>query len=567
MSIIGIDIGTLYTKVASVGKSGIRTLVSYTTKERLVGDAAFSQLSSTYNCSARGFFNLIGATINNNDLIEHESLYTMCRLSLEKENNFVSFNVEKSNSVTAVEILIPFLKKIKIMAEHYLKTPVLGAVIAIPVWFGIPEIDIVKKACVLAGLVCMSTIPHTYATVLDFGFFRRNIMQSENTTRVGFIDIGYSQCSVTVADFTTTGTTVILSIQSNELGCRELDRLLVEHYLQEFNKKFNCDASICKKAIFKLSVALEKVRKVLSANTNTTLNLECFFNDNDFKTTITREEFEQISESYREKLQKFFNFTMARLADIDDRKINSLEVIGGGTRAPFVIKCIESCFSLRLSRTLSSEECVARGAAIKAATLDPRFKVATFNLRHCLDSPVLLLFPKNFSARVAQCATSGIIFSLFYNTTASLKVGKVWNVIDPLKSSGIACFNYPSLYFDYDYLENLDFDQSDCLSQIMSAENLMPIYIEELNEKIIHLEIIHDEKALIIFNEAGAAALYSYNLINGSLELDLINQFEILFSEVIIKTYKNTSHGNYIALIGSENSLKLLKKILYSLEK
>merc|ERR1712113_315938 len=69
------------------------------------------------------------------------------------------------------------------------------------------------------------------------------------------------------------------------------------------------------------------------------------------------------------------------MAGIPLDQIDSVEIVGGGSRVPFVKKLIQDAFGGKeLSTTMNQEESVARGCALQAAILSPLYKVRDFKV-------------------------------------------------------------------------------------------------------------------------------------------------------------------------------------------
>merc|ERR1719476_545753 len=62
-------------------------------------------------------------------------------------------------------------------------------------------------------------------------------------------------------------------------------------------------------------------------------------------------------------------------------QIDSVEIVGGGSRVPWVKQlCSEAFGGKALSTTMNQEESVARGCALQAAILSPLYKVRDFKV-------------------------------------------------------------------------------------------------------------------------------------------------------------------------------------------
>mmetsp|Transcript_44747 Transcript_44747/g.80309 ORF Transcript_44747/g.80309 Transcript_44747/m.80309 type:complete len:553 (-) Transcript_44747:101-1759(-) len=63
--------------------------------------------------------------------------------------------------------------------------------------------------------------------------------------------------------------------------------------------------------------------------------------------------------------------------------IDSVEMVGGGSRVPWVKRLCNQAFGKELSTTMNQEESVARGCALQAAMLSPLYKVREFDVKDC----------------------------------------------------------------------------------------------------------------------------------------------------------------------------------------
>ena len=68
------------------------------------------------------------------------------------------------------------------------------------------------------------------------------------------------------------------------------------HFCEEFKEKYKIDIKSSQRASFRLKTAIEKVKKVLSANPGAPINIECLMNDVDVR-SITREKMEELGQN------------------------------------------------------------------------------------------------------------------------------------------------------------------------------------------------------------------------------------------------------------------------------
>lgn len=132
------------------------------------------------------------------------------------------------------------------------------------------------------------------------------------------------------------------------------------------------------KAKLRLLDAIERLRKTLSANSDAQISIECLMEDEDLHYTLNRDDLEALCNPMALKIRE----TLLELKQkLDDKKIpySDVEIVGGGTRIPFVQRQIQEIFGVAgVKRTLNASESVARGCALMSAMMSPLFRVAEY---------------------------------------------------------------------------------------------------------------------------------------------------------------------------------------------
>lgn len=221
----------------------------------------------------------------------------------------------------------------------------------------------------------------TAATVLNYGIFRKKDLSETDPRLVAFVDVGHSKTSVFFANVKRNGAEVVMEKCIRSLGGRNFDMLLYNKYKEMFDNENQIDLNEYPKSKMRLFDAIEKQRKILSANIEANVSVECLAEDLDFSHTITRDEFENLSQNL---LSNFGNLIREALNEsgYKCKDFHSVEIIGGATRIPALQSLIKKTFEVQeLSRTLNATECVARGCAILAAAKSPLFQVAEYNVK------------------------------------------------------------------------------------------------------------------------------------------------------------------------------------------
>ena len=125
------------------------------------------------------------------------------------------------------------------------------------------------------------------------------------------------------------------------------------------------------KTFFRIMESIEKVRKNLTSNNEAEICIEELMAGEDMDIQFSRETFQG---SIKKSLENLQNFLILCKKEINEQKIkiDSIELVGEATRIPVIQDCIKNFIGSdkqELSRTLNSQDCVARGCAIASAQI------------------------------------------------------------------------------------------------------------------------------------------------------------------------------------------------------
>ena len=101
---------------------------------------------------------------------------------------------------------------------------------------------------------------------MNYGIFRKADLSDTKSRLVAFVDFGYSKTSVFVAEIKKNSAKIVLEKNNRNLGIRNMDKITLEYYINLFKEKYKEDLRENPKSIYRLFEALEKQRKVLSAD-------------------------------------------------------------------------------------------------------------------------------------------------------------------------------------------------------------------------------------------------------------------------------------------------------------
>lgn len=151
----------------------------------------------------------------------------------------------------------------------------------------------------------------------------------------------------------------------------------------------------------------EKVRQVLSANTETGTAFESLYEEDlNFKYTVTRSRFEKLAENHAARvaqpLEEALSAAGLQLADID-----SIILHGGAIRTPFVQKELQKFCGTpnKLRTSVNADEAATFGAAFKGAALSPSFRVKDIRASDTSGYSVMLKWPSEGKDRQQKLFT------------------------------------------------------------------------------------------------------------------------------------------------------------------
>lgn len=399
--VVGIDFGACESYVAYVGKGIVDivqnevskratpTVVGFTERERLLGDAALAQIRSNAKNTCRNFKHLLGRKVDAPD-VQIEHFWSTSKLA-ECEDGHAGYEVMYKNQprlMSAVEVTAMYITKLRDITEKWCEGKVTDAVISVPSCFADVQRQALLDAAQIAGLSVLRLMNEHTATALAYGIYRSNDFDPEKPMTVAFCSMGISTFSVSIVQFVRGKLTVVCE-KSDKVGGRELDECLMREFAAQFAKKNGCDPLTNKKSSFKLEDAVMKTKKILSANSEAAITCECLMEDADFASNITRDELERMCGPARERVIKVLEDAKAACG-IPVDQIDSVELVGGGSRVPWVKQVCGEAFGGKTSTTMNQEEAVARGCALQAAMLSPLYKVRDFKVEDSTAHSILV---------------------------------------------------------------------------------------------------------------------------------------------------------------------------------
>jgi len=160
---------------------------------------------------------------------------------------------------------------------------------------------------------------------------------------VTFVDLGHASLQVAVVAFKKGSLEVKSHAWDSNLGGRDFDQVLYEHFADEFKAKTKLDVRTNAKSTFRLLASVEKTKKMLSANTDVPIHVEMLMDDIDFASKISRDVFEEKCKSLLERIKPVIQQALDK-AGLTPDQVSSVQAVGSSTRVQSVLKILEDIF-------------------------------------------------------------------------------------------------------------------------------------------------------------------------------------------------------------------------------
>jgi heat shock protein 5 len=376
-TVIGIDLGTTYSCVGIFkngrveiipNDQGNRITPSYVAftedGERLIGDAAKNQLTSNPENTVFDAKRLIGRNWND-PTVQKDKKFFPFKLVGKNDKPHIQVKVNGEDKTFAPEeISAMVLAKMRDIAEQYLGKKVTHAVVTVPAYFNDAQRQATKDAGTIAGLNVLRIINEPTAAAIAYGLDKK-----DGEKNVLVFDLGGGTFDVTMLTIDN-GVFEVLSTNCDTLlGGEDFDQRVMDYFVKLYKKKHGKNIRTDNRAMQKLRREVEKAKRALSAQHQTRIEIESFFEGEDFSETLTRARFEELN-------MDLFRGTLKPVqrvlddADLKKNEVDEIVLVGGSTRIPKVQQLVKEFFNGKEpSRGINPDEAVAYGAAVQGGVL------------------------------------------------------------------------------------------------------------------------------------------------------------------------------------------------------
>ena len=362
----GIDLGTTNSLIASV-KSGLTetlpddqgshtlpSVVRYTKNEIIVGAEAKSAATEDPLNTISSVKRYMGRGLNDIKELGGRRPYEFA------DNDSAVPRIHTvSGDVSAVEVSAEILKSLKLRAEASLGDVLTGVVITVPAYFDDAQRQATKDAGKLAGLNVLRLLNEPTAAAVAYGLDKK----AEGVIAV--YDLGGGTFDISILRLNKGVFEVMATAGDTALGGDDFDYAIAEWIMQQAG--IDTEQNISHHQMRRLMRDACNAKETLSSAESTELNVE-LDDGSSWSGTLTLETFNQLIVPLIQKTLLPCRRAL-RDAEVDASEIQSVVMVGGSTRVPYVRNKVAEFFQQEPLTDIDPDTVVAMGAAIQADVL------------------------------------------------------------------------------------------------------------------------------------------------------------------------------------------------------
>merc|ERR1719222_1073848 len=160
------------------------------------------------------------------------------------------------------------------------------------------------------------------------------------------------------------------------------------HIVAEIEKKYKVKLEGNSKALNKLGIAVEKVKKQMSANSNKLpMQIDSLVDDVDVNISVDRATFEQLACEQLEEVRTCL-LSLLQATTVRREQLHSVELVGGAGRMPAIKQIVQEVFGIAPTSSLNADEAVSKGCGLQAASQSDKFRTKKFEVQEVVSRGV-----------------------------------------------------------------------------------------------------------------------------------------------------------------------------------
>ncbi|KAJ3920624.1 Hsp70 protein-domain-containing protein [Lentinula edodes] len=392
-------------------KRKIQSSVGWKREDRLFGGDAFN-MASRFPSDSFSSLKLLQAAPYESEAVSYYTTISTAQVT-ETVRHTAALKQSDGTEWSVEELIAMQLAYVKSLAESIAGEKVYDVILTVPAYYSQFERDAVADAIEIAGLRTLALINDGSAVAVNYAMTRTFPTPEYHV----IYDAGASSIRATLVSFSTDSKTSTTQITVHGVGYdrgvggTELDRRVREILADQFVAKHAKDIRKDKRGMAKLWKEAGRVKSILSANTEAMAHVESLAFDIDFRSKVTRSQFETACEDLKSRYVQPIIDAMAN-GKISSDKLVSVIFTGGSTRVPMIQTAVKALVGDdKIALNVNADEAAVLGAALHGASLSRQFKTKDIKLTDILAHDIQASY---LAAPAAEGAKTRTITTLIF---------------------------------------------------------------------------------------------------------------------------------------------------------
>ena len=292
--------------LSDVSSRTIPSIISFTENQRLMGEQAKLQIKKYSKSSFMNLSRLIGicsdAPFYKKEFEEYSFIGP--EFNKTKHNFTIEFN-GKLIELYGEDIVSSFIDVVNLFFKKQNISFDKGLTISVPDFFTPDQKDSMRVILKSNNISNFNIINESTAITLYYGYMKYkdlflkeiNNKKAIDTTiekNIIFIDSGHSKTTFILSQFKHNEFKVLDVMCLYYFGGRDFNHKIMKRCEEVFKEKFKKIIPNNAKIKYRLFENVEKARKVLTVNKETSINIDSLYDDEDFSYILTKDEFEKL---------------------------------------------------------------------------------------------------------------------------------------------------------------------------------------------------------------------------------------------------------------------------------
>lgn len=344
---IGIDLGTTFSAAAYIADND---------EPQIILNHEGSHLTPSVFLMEDDNNIIIGENAKERAVIDSDRVISTVKDYMGTQREFIIGNSKFSPE----EVSAAIIKKIVQDASAQLNTDIKDVVITIPAYFTDAQRKATEDAGKIAGVNVIKMINEPTAAAICYAYQKRI-----NEGNILIYDLGGGTFDISLVRIKNKDVKVIATGGMRKLGGHFFDQLILNYLTEYLLDKYEIDLYEDEYLddLQELTIKSEKCKIQLSSTTVANVILK--IGGIKDKVTITREMFENMIDKFYKRTESSITMVLND-ANMKFSDIDSILLVGGSSRIPYIIKRLEEFTGIKPSVDINPDEAVALGAAIFA---------------------------------------------------------------------------------------------------------------------------------------------------------------------------------------------------------